>query len=115
MNLQAAFFSPDTKGRQPLWVVFWIYGVLFSHLFFGGIVLAYARIDDLALGLLLAAFVLYTAMILRLVWINADNVRRPERGTLARYLTVVWAINAVLVSGFMFLAHLAGEPFPLPF
>lgn len=115
MNAQTAFLSPDTKGRTRLWIAFWIYGVLFSHLLFGGIALAYAQVDNVTLGLLLAAFLCYTAWIMRTIWVDADNTDSPLYSAVARYLTVAWAINAVLVSGFMFLAHWSGEPLPLPF
>ncbi len=115
MSTLATFFSPDAKGHTRLWVAFWIYGVLLSHLLFGGIVMVYAQVDSTTLGLLLAAFLVYTAWIMRTIWVDADNTESPLYSGMARYMTVAWAINAVLVSGFMFLAHLAGEPLPLPF
>jgi hypothetical protein len=51
---------------------------------------------------------------LNVVWRNADNVGEPLYGQIARFLTVAWSINAVLVSGFLFLNHLnvVTSPFP---
>lgn len=115
MSAHTAFLSPDTRGRTRLWVVFWIWGVLLSHLLFGGIVLAYAQVDHMTLGLLLASFLVYTAWITRTIWVDADNTTSPLFSAIARYLTVAWALNAVLVAIFMFLAHLSGEVLPLPF
>jgi hypothetical protein len=115
MTLHSALLDPDTHGNAPLWRVFWIEGVLLSHVLFGAIVLSYRHFASPALALMLLGFLLYTAWIMRRVWVNADNVSKPEYGSAARYLTVAWAINAVLMSGFMLLAHLSGEKFPLPF
>jgi hypothetical protein len=63
---------------------------------------------------MLLGFVAYTASMLNAVWRNADNVRDPVHGQIARFLTVAWSINAVLVSGFLFLSHLNAMAFPLP-
>lgn len=115
MTLHSTLLDPDTHGSAPLWRVFWVEGVLLSHVLFGGIVLSYRHVGSPLLALMLAGFVLYTAWIMRRVWVNADNVANPAYGGAARYLTVAWAINAVLMSGFMLLAHFSGEKFPLPF
>ena len=100
------FLSPDAVGDQPLWIVYWIYGVLVSQVFFGAILYYYNVLETPLLGLLLAGFVIYTAWIMRSVWVNAGNVGTEIYGQLARYLTVAWALNAVLVSAFLFLGHL---------
>ena len=115
MNLQTALLDPDAHGNSPLWRVFWLEGVLASHVLFAGIVLSYATVGTPVLAAMLVGFLLYTAWIMRRVWINAGNAANPAYGEGARYLTVAWALNAVLVSVFMALAHAAGEPFPLPF
>lgn len=115
MTLHSALLDPDTHGTTPLWRVFWLEGVLTSHVFFATIVLSYAHVATPLLAAMLLAFLLYTAWIMRRVWVNAGNTAKPAYGELARYMTVVWALNAVLVSVFMGLAHAAGEPFPLPF
>ncbi len=104
MNTQSLPVEP--RGRTRLWIAFWIYGVLFSQAFFGAILYFYRRVDAVALALMLAAFLLYTAWIMRTIWVDALNVRNDMWGYLARWLTVAWALNAVMVSIFLFLGHL---------
>lgn len=103
----------EPRGRTRLWVVFWIYGVLISQLAFGAILLAYRQIGTPMLALLLGGFVAYTAWIMRVVWVNAFNVDKELYGHIARALTVAWAINAVLVSGFLLLGHLGAVTLPI--
>lgn len=105
----------DTPGSSPLWQVFWLQGVLLSHLLFGGILLFYQQLDSVTLALLLTAFIGYTAWVLNAVWRNAGNVRESIYGEIARFLTVAWSINAVLVSLFLLLAHLQPFGHDLPF
>lgn len=105
--------SDEPRGRTRLWVVFWIYGVLFSHLAFGAIVYTYRQVGTPLLALMLAVFVAYTAWIMRAVWVNAFNVDKELHGHIARALTVAWAINAVLVSGFLLLGHMGKVPLPI--
>lgn len=112
MNLQTALLDPDARGGQPLWRVFWIEGVLLSQLLFGLILFLRTRVGSAAFGLLLTGFVLYTAWIMRLVWINAPNTRNENYTYIARALTVAWALNAVLVSLFLFLGHLGHIDLP---
>ncbi len=104
MNSQSLPVEP--RGRSRLWLVFWVYGVLFSHIFFGAILYFYRQVSAPVLGFVLAAFILYTAWIMRTIWVDALNVRNDMWGYLARWLTVAWALNAVLVSVFLFLGHL---------
>ena len=111
--MTTTFLSPDARGNTPLWIVFWIYGVLASQLFFGVIMYFYREIGTPTLAGLLAGFVIYTAWIMRAVWVNAFNVGNPTYGHVARYLTVAWALNAVLVSGFVFLGHLGAVTLPI--
>ncbi len=111
MTTQALPIQP--RGRNRLWVVFWIYGVLISQLFFGAILYFYRQIGTPLLAVLLAGFVAYTAWIMRMVWVNAFNVQKEIHGHIARALTVVWAINAVLVSGFLLLGHLGAMRLPI--
>ena len=106
------FLSPDAVGDKSLWIVFWIYGVLVSQISFGAILYFYNSIETPVLGLLLAGFVVYTAWIMRAVWVNATNVGTEIYGMLARYLTVAWALNAVLVSIFLFLGHIGVVALP---
>ena len=65
------WFLDETPGRTPLWQVFWIYGVLASHLLFGSILYLFRAVDTTTLALMLTGFVLYTAWIMRTVWRNA--------------------------------------------
>lgn len=105
MTIQQAL-SDDVRGHTRLWLVFWIYGVLVSHLLFGGILYFYRQLETSLLAVFLAGFVAYTAWIMRAVWVNAFNVDNEAYGHIARALTVAWAINAVLVSVFLFLGYL---------
>jgi hypothetical protein len=112
MNLQQAF-ADDVRGHTRLWVVFWIYGVLVSHALFAAILLAYRQLSTPLLALALAGFVAYTAWIMRAVWVNAFNVDNENLGHIARFLTVAWSLNAVLVSAFLFLGHFGAVQVPL--
>ena len=107
----------NTPGTTPLWKVFWLYGVLVSHVLFGSILLLYGQLGSAQLALLFFGFIIYTAWVLNAVWRNAGNVRTALYGEIARFLTVAWSINAVLVSIFLQLGHLhtAGGNLPLPF
>ena len=53
-----------------------------------------------------AALAAYTVWIVVSVWRCAFNVEKPLYGHMARALTVAWAINAVLVLGFLELQFL---------
>jgi len=105
--------SDEPRGRTRLWVVFWIYGVFVSHLAFGAILYAYRQVGTPLLALMLAVFLAYTAWIMRAVWVNAFNVDNEVYGHVARALTVAWAINAVLVSGFLLLGHMGQVQLPI--
>lgn len=104
----------NAPGSTPLWVAFWLYGVMISQVLFGSIMLAFNQVDSPLFGVMLLAFVIYTAWVLNSVWRNADNVGDPLYGQIARFLTVAWSINAVLVSGFLFLSHLNAITSPFP-
>lgn len=93
----------NSQGSTALWVVFWLYGVVLSNVLFGLILVAFNKVAPSLFGLMLLGFVAYAACMLNAVWRNADNVRDPIWGQIARFLTVAWSINAVLVSGFLFL------------
>jgi hypothetical protein len=98
------------RGHGPLWKVYWLYGVLGStaltlillFLLRGG---AADRVWFQLVLLLLAA---YTVWIVVSVWRCAFNVKNPTYGHMARALTVAWAINALLVLGFLELQVLSG-------
>lgn len=111
-NQVLACLSPDSRGSKPLWQVFWVDGVFASHVLFGAIFHLYPRIGTGLLAVLLVGFLAYTAWIMRAVWVNAFNVANENVGHLARALTVVWALNAVLVSGFLVFAHMSATRLP---
>ena len=103
----------EPRGRTKLWVVFWLYGVLSSHLIFGAIVYRYRELSTPLVALILAGFLVYTAWIMHTIWINALNVRNEMWGYLARWLTVAWALNAVMVSLFLLLGHMGKVILPI--
>ena len=108
------FFSVINDGLVAIDDFIW--GVpLMVLILFGGILLFYQQLDSVTLALLLTAFIGYTAWVLNAVWRNAGNVREPIYGEIARFLTVAWSINAVLVSLFLLLAHLQPFGHDLPF
>ncbi|TDR38563.1 hypothetical protein DFR29_12064 [Tahibacter aquaticus] len=107
------WLSPETRGTRPLWRVFWIYGVFCSQLLFAAILFAFDKTGTPLFALALAGFASYSLLITRLVWVNADNVRDLRYGQVARFLTVTWALNALLMSGFLLLSHLGDHSRPL--
>lgn len=106
------WFLDDKPGHTPLWRAFWVYGVLVSHVLFGAILLVFREVSTPVIAAILAAFVAYTAWIMRTVWCNAFNVRNAVYGHIARALTVAWALNTVLVSLFLFLGHVGKVQLP---
>lgn len=99
----ARFFVPELqawRGVAPLSLVFWVHGVC------GSIVLMLLFVRALYLGqwLFLQALVLvsaaYTPLILVAIWRCAGNAD-PFWGTLARWLTCAWALNAGMVLFFI--------------
>jgi hypothetical protein len=96
------------RGQGPLWKVYWLYGVVGSNVLALILLLLMER-NAVASGwlqLLLLALAIYTVWIVVSVWRCASNVENPVYGHMARALTVAWAINAVLVLGFLELQFL---------
>lgn len=91
--------------RTPLWVVFWLYGVVPSALLAAAVTAAFGRVGTPVFAAMLMACLAYTIWIVRKVWVHAFNVRNALYGHIARALTVVWAINAILVELFVLLEH----------
>jgi len=87
-------------GRQPLWRVFWGYGVLTSCVL--AVLYALAMQQKLVVmqQVLLILLAGYTAWILVAIWRCADNSSNVW-GLLARGLTVAWAGNAILLLAFL--------------
>ena len=103
------FISRGWRGDLPLFCIFWGYGVVPSML---AILLAAwlglrGHIGDAAIAVLVLVLFVYTVWILVSVWRTAE--RRGDRdlyGVMARWLTVAWGINAILVGGFVLLSLL---------
>jgi hypothetical protein len=102
--LAHAFFAPEVRawrGEQPLWIAFWGYGVL------GSATLAMLWALSLYLGriglqeALLLCIAGYTFWALVALWRSGKPVLDTMWGALARQLTVAWAINVILVLGFL--------------
>jgi len=100
----ARFLEPEIRawrGKEPLWKVFWGYGVIVS----GVIAVFYALAiytDQVALQqILLLVSAGYSAWILISVWRCADNMLERYWGLFARLLTVAWAGNVVMVLTFL--------------
>lgn len=102
-SLFSLFFAPELRawqGRMSLPTVFWGYGVAMS------MALAILHATALDAGRLVFQQVLilisaaYTVWILVAIWRCAPNAS-PFWGTLARWLTVAWGLNSVLVLFFL--------------
>lgn len=96
-------FEPELRawrGQLPLATAFWNFGVLRSAVLALLYILA-AENGRLALQQgLLVAFAAYTVWILVAVWRCADNAE-PFWGLVARWATVAWALNTVLLLTFL--------------
>lgn len=91
------------QGRGPLWKVYWLYGVLGSNLLALILLLLMQRgaIGSLWFQIVLLLLAAYTVWIVVSVWRCAFNVEKPMYAHMARALTAAWAINALLVLGFL--------------
>lgn len=100
----ATFFDAELRawrGQQPLWKVFWVYGVAASCALIALYGIGF-YIDRIALRQeLLLGFVPYTLWILISVWRCANNAEHESWGMMARLLTVAWACNTMLIVVFL--------------
>ena len=91
------------QGHGPLWKVYWLYGVLGSNAL--ALILLFlmqtGAIVSVWFQLVLLLLAGYTVWIVVSVWRCAFNVEKPMYGHMARALTAAWAINALLVLGFL--------------
>lgn len=98
------FFAAELRawrGQQPLWKVFWVYGVVTSGVLITFYVIAF-YVDRIALRqALLIFFAPYTAWILVSVWRCANNTRERFWSLFARLLAVAWACNTIMVVVFL--------------
>ncbi len=97
------FFEPEAaawRGETDLATIFWGYGV------FGSSVLIVLHATALLLRqvalqeLLIVTSALYTVWILVAIW-RCSARSHPYWGTLARWLTVAWALNSGLLLAFL--------------
>ena len=100
----AEFFTPELRawrGQQPLWKVFWLYGVATSSVLIAIYVFAF-YVERVALRqILVLCFAGYTAWILVSVWRCANNAREQFWSLLARFLTIAWACNTIIIIVFV--------------
>lgn len=90
------------RGDGPLWKVFWVWGVAGSWIL-AALFLAAVLAIGISWALYIATGVImiaYTIWILVSVWRCAVNVEE-HWGVIARALTFAWALNVVLVGGFL--------------
>ena len=100
----ADFFAAEIRawhGEEPLWKVFWVYGVATSSTIVAVYIVAFYDGRMALRQVLLPCFAAYTAWILVSVWRCASNTSEKLWGTLARFLTVAWAANTILVLIFL--------------
>ena len=98
------FFAAEVRawrGEEPLWKVFWVYGVATSVTIVALYVVAFYDGRIALRQVLLPCFAAYTAWILVSVWRCASNTNEKLWSTLARFLTVAWAGNTILVLTFL--------------
>lgn len=103
-RILALLLAPEIRawrGEQPLCKVFWVYGVAASCAIAAFYFVAMASGHTLLRQCLLLVLAAYTAWIVVSVWRCADNTREHIWGTLARFLTVAWALNALMVVAFL--------------
>jgi hypothetical protein len=100
----ADFFAAEIRawhGEEPLWKVFWVYGVVTSSTIVAVYIVAFYDGHMALRQVLLPCFAAYTAWILVSVWRCAGNTEEKLWSTLARFLTVAWAGNTILVLIFL--------------
>ncbi len=96
------------RGHGPLWKAYWLYGVVGSNVLALTLFLLMERsaLGSVWFELVLLLLAAYTIWIVVSVWRCAFNVEKSMYGHMARALTVAWAINALLVLGFLELEFL---------
>jgi hypothetical protein len=96
------------RGHGPLWKVYWLYGVIGSNVLALILFLLMQRsaFGSIWFQLVLLLLAAYTVWIVVSVWRCAFNVENALYGHMAKALTVAWALNALLVLGFLQLQFL---------
>ena len=103
-HFAARLFAPELRawrGQQPLWKVFWLYGVATSVVLIAVYVFAFLFEHVALRQILVLCFAPYTAWTLVSVWRCANNAREQFWGMLARFLTVAWAFNTIIIVVFV--------------
>ncbi|KAB2937159.1 hypothetical protein [Hyphomicrobium sp.] len=85
-------------GEEPLWKVFWGYGVLASAVLAFLYLIAMDEKRVAMQQMLLIVLAAYTVWILVAIWRCAAN---SPWGALARGLTIAWAANTILILAFL--------------
>ncbi len=96
-------FAPELRawrGNLPLAAVFWGYGVFVSGELAALYALAVYLQQPLVQQMLIVVFGVYTPWILIVIWRSADNAA-AFWGTMARWLTMAWALNTLFVLLFL--------------
>lgn len=102
-SLLSLFFAPELRawrGRMPLAVVFWGYGVATSMAL---VILHATALDAGQLAfqqVLIVVSAAYTIWILVAIWRCAPNAA-PFWGVLARWSTIAWGLNTAFVLLFL--------------
>jgi hypothetical protein len=103
-RIATQFFAPELRawrGQQPLWKVFWLYGVAASSVLIAVYLFGFL-VERVALRqVVVLCFAPYTAWILVSVWRCSHNTREQFWGLLARLLTVAWAFNTIMIVVFV--------------
>jgi hypothetical protein len=106
--MSESFVASYWRGRGPLWKIYWLYGVLGSTAL--TLILLFlmqsGAVDSVWFQIVLLLLAVYTVWIVVSVWRCAFNVEKPLYGHMARALTAAWAINALMVLGFLELQFL---------
>jgi hypothetical protein len=88
--------------RAPLWRVFWLYGVIPSNLLWLAVLgMMSAGLHANLVRSLLVFLLVFTAWIVRAVWLAAPNAADRRYSAISRALTVAWGINTVLLVFFL--------------
>lgn len=89
-------------GRTPLWKVFWLLGVVPSCALWAALVwMLLSEASPIAILGIIGVLLLFTIAIITAVWASSANAADRRFGVLAKALTVVWAINSVLLLFFI--------------
>ena len=104
-------FAPEVRawrGRLPLVRVFWVYGVLASLGLATLYLLAAQAHRSVLQQALVITFAAYTGWVLVAVWRCAEQ-EAPQFRALVRSLALAWAVNTIMMTGFLELDLIAAR------